>query len=107
MTLQITDAAKEKIKSLAAEKGLEDFYWRVGVRAGGCQGMENYFELSTTLNYKDTMSNIGDIRLVMDPKSAILLEGATLDWISNLMEKRFNLTLPTSKHCSCGSSFSL
>jgi iron-sulfur cluster assembly protein len=107
-TINISDTAKIKISALAAEKNLTKFFFRIGLRAGGCMGLSQYFDFCTAPSSGDLELESNGVRVVMDKKSALFLDGMVLDWVDNLMEKRFSVTFPQkAKSCSCGTSFSV
>ena len=87
--ITVTDIAAEKVKELIEAEGEMDLALRVAVRPGGCSGYsyEMFFDSETEA---DDMSQFyGDIRVVSDPMSAQLLEGATLDFKDGLMGSGF------------------
>jgi iron-sulfur cluster assembly protein len=105
MTIELTETA-----ALEAKKFLEDTeekYLRVGVKGGGCSG----FEYSLTVGHeydeqKDTLSNQYGVDVVVDKKSALYLEGTTLDYHSDISKRGFKFDNPNAtKSCGCGSSF--
>ena len=91
--ITVTDIAAEKVKELIEAEGEMDLALRVAVRPGGCSGYsyEMFFDSETEA---DDMSQFyGDIRVVSDPMSAQLLEGATLDFKDGLMGSGFAIDL--------------
>ena len=108
MQLHVTENAIKKIKALAEAKAMASFYLRIGLRAGGCMGLEQYFELQAEKREDDVEVLVDTVSFILDPKSAKLLEGMKLDWKETLMEKRFDVSFPLKRtSCSCGSSFSV
>ena len=105
--ITVTDIAAEKVKELIEAEGEMDLALRVAVRPGGCSGYsyEMFFDSETEA---DDMSQFyGDIRVVSDPMSAQLLEGATLDFKDGLMGSGFAIDNPNAQRtCGCGNSFS-
>ncbi|MEC9059538.1 MAG: iron-sulfur cluster assembly accessory protein, partial [Actinomycetota bacterium] len=83
--ITVTDIAAEKVKELIEAEGEIDLALRVAVRPGGCSGYsyEMFFDSETEAD--DMSEFFGDIRVVTDPMSAQLLEGATLDFKDGLM----------------------
>lgn len=97
---EIGKAAKARA---AAPKGL-----RVGIRGGGCTGFSYLFEWSDAdprpedkvLSFED-----GAVRVIIDPKSLVFLDGATLDYATTLMARGFKWVNPNAKgSCGCGES---
>jgi iron-sulfur cluster assembly accessory protein len=106
--ITLTDPAAAKVRQLLEAEGAEDLALRVAVRPGGCSGFsyEMFFDGDfaaddTTAEYED------NVKVVVDPASAQLLEGATLDYKDGLDESGFAITNPNaSRTCGCGQSFS-
>ena len=99
--------AAEKVKELIADEGEADLALRVAVRPGGCSGYsyEMFFDSETEAD--DMSQFFGEVRVVSDPMSAQLLEGATLDFKDGLMGSGFAIDNPNAQRtCGCGSSFS-
>ena len=105
--ITLTDFAAEKVKELIADEGEADLALRVAVRPGGCSGYsyEMFFDSKTEAD--DMSQFFGEVRVVSDPMSAQLLEGATLDFKDGLMGSGFAIDNPNAQRtCGCGSSFS-
>ena len=110
--ITLTDTAAEKVHELIdqelSESGGETVLaLRVAVRPGGCSGFsyEMFFDSETASD--DMSKSYGDIKVVSDPMSAQLLEGATLDFTDGLMGSGFAIDNPNAQRtCGCGSSFS-
>lgn len=107
LMITLTDFAAEKVKELIADEGEADLALRVAVRPGGCSGYsyEMFFDSETEAD--DMSQFFGEVRVVSDPMSAQLLEGATLDFKDGLMGSGFAIDNPNAQRtCGCGSSFS-
>ena len=80
---------------------------RVAVRPGVCSGFSYEMYIDTDRADDDIEQAFGDVRLVVDPSSAQLLEGATLDYKDGLNEAGFSINNPNAQRtCGCGQSFS-
>jgi len=106
--LTITDKAIQQIKVISqtdnpdGTKGL-----RLAVTGGGCSGLSYKIEFSDQKE-KDNVMNLGDIKVLVDPKSLIYLKGIVLDFKDGLNGKGFSFDNPNAKNtCGCGESFSL
>ena len=107
--IALTDVATEKVRELIEAEGEIDLALRVAVRPGGCSGYsyEMFFDSETEADDMSQFFGDGDVRVVSDPMSAQLLEGATLDFKDGLMGSGFALDNPNAQRtCGCGSSFS-
>ena len=106
--ITLTDPAAVKVRQLLDAEGAEDLALRVAVRPGGCSGFsyELFFD-GDIANDDTTAEYIDNDRVVVDPASAKLLEGATLDYKDGLEESGLGITNPiASRTCGCGQSFS-
>ena len=80
---------------------------RIFVSGGGCSGFQYGMTLEETKNEDDTVLEYGAITLLVDPLSAPLLEGVTVDFVDSLNGSGFKFENPNaSSSCACGSSFS-
>ena len=107
--IALTDVATEKVRELIEAEGEIDLALRVAVRPGGCSGYsyEMFFDSETEADDMSQFFGDGAVRVVSDPMSAQLLEGATLDFKDGLMGSGFAIDNPNAQRtCGCGSSFS-
>jgi iron-sulfur cluster assembly accessory protein len=105
--ITLTDTAAVKVKDLITQEGDEKLMLRVAVKPGGCSGFsyEMFFD-SETENDDLTVDHMG-VKVVVDPSSAQLLEGATLDYKDGLQGAGFAINNPNAQRtCGCGQSFS-
>lgn len=103
----LTDAAKSKVSALLKEEGNESLALRVAVRAGGCSGYSYDMFFDAEIGEDDVLRTFGDVKVVVDPESAELLKGATLDYKDGLQGAGFHISNPNAtRTCGCGSSFS-
>ncbi len=104
--ITLTDTAAVKVKQLIAQEGDEALMLRVAVRPGGCSGFayEMFFDSDSAQD--DLTADFSGVKVVVDPSSAQLLDGATLDYKDGL-ESGFAITNPNAQRtCGCGQSFS-
>jgi iron-sulfur cluster assembly protein/iron-sulfur cluster insertion protein len=105
--ITLTDDATTKVGELIAGEGDDNLALRVAVRPGGCSGFSYEMFFDTERADDDLEITYGDIRVVVDPSSAQLLEGATLDYKDGLNEAGFSINNPNAQRtCGCGQSFS-
>jgi len=106
-TVNVTDAAVEKIRELVEAEGDAGLALRMAVRPGGCSGFsyEMYFDAETDTT--DIVEAYGDVRVIVDPQSAEMVKGSTLDYKDGLMGAGFAIDNPNiTASCGCGNSFS-
>jgi Iron-sulfur cluster assembly accessory protein len=106
--IRLTERAITRIKQVLARQGKQDAYLRIGVRAGGCSGYEHVMLPVDAPRPNDLVAEFDGVRIVIDPKSAEILEGATIDYTGQLIGGGFHFDIPKAKRkCGCGTSFSL
>ena len=105
--ITLTDTAASKVRELLAAEGADDLALRVAVRPGGCSGFSYEMFFDGDIAPEDEQALFGDaVKVVVDPASAQLLEGATLDYKDGL-QSGFAITNPNAtRTCGCGQSFS-
>lgn len=107
-SLQVTNSAVAKVKSLIDEEGNPDLKLRVFVTGGGCSGFQYGFSFDEALAEDDTLVEKDGIAVVVDPLSFQYLAGSTVDYEEGLQGSRFTVTNPNATTtCGCGSSFSV
>lgn len=105
--ITLTDNAATKVKQLIDAEGEDGLALRVAVRPGGCAGYSYEMFFDTDIANDDIKNTYGDVSVVVDPSSAQLLQGATLDYKDGLEQSGFAITNPNAERsCGCGSSFS-
>ena len=104
--LSMTDKAAVKAKELFEQKGVTEGGLRVFVVGGGCSGYQYGMALAREFDDEDLVIDHSGIRIVVDPDSAPLLEGAEIDYVDDLMKAGFTIYNPNAvKSCACGTSF--
>lgn len=106
--ITLTQAAADKVAELiAAESAETDLFLRVAVKPGGCAGFnyDMYFDSERLAD--DVVREFGAVSVAVDPESAELLNGSTLDFTDSLQGAGFHITNPNAtRSCGCGNSFS-
>ena len=105
--ITLTHAATSKVDELIKDEDEVDLALRVAVRPGGCSGFSYEMFFDTDITDDDQTITYGDVKVVVDPSSSMLLEGATLDYKDGLDQSGFSIDNPNAqKTCGCGQSFS-
>jgi len=77
------------------------------VIGGGCSGLQYKMDLVDGPAHRDILVESCNVRVVVDPKSALFVSGSILDYSEDLQKGGFKVTNPNAvAHCSCGESFS-
>lgn len=108
--ITITDNALAAIRDciVTEQHTVEDAYLRVSVKGGGCSGMMYDLTIVKDRNADDMVVEHEDVRLLVDKKSQLFLQGLTLDFTSGLNGKGFVFSNPNATGtCGCGESFSV
>jgi len=105
--ITLTDTAATKVKDLIEAEGEAGLALRVAVRPGGCSGFSYEMFFDSDVAADDVTVDYGGVRVVVDPSSAQLLTGATLDYKDGLQQAGFSINNPNAQRtCGCGQSFS-
>ena len=105
--VKVTDPASAKLRSLLERQGRPQGALRVAVIGGGCSGLQYKMDLVDGPANRDIMVESAQVRVVVDPKSALFVSGSLLDYSDDLQKGGFKVTNPNAvAHCSCGESFS-
>ena len=108
--ITLTDAAVCEIKKVieATTECNENTCLRVAIEGGGCSGFSyklGFIEPEGFDEQTDTKYEQNEIAIVVDKKSALYIDGTTIDWQNGLMESGFTFSNPNAqKTCGCGSS---
>ncbi|WP_394847518.1 iron-sulfur cluster assembly accessory protein [Pendulispora brunnea] len=108
-SITVSPAAVEAIRAQIQKRGVPNTSLRVGIRGGGCSGFSYVIEFHDgPPRARDRVFDYGDVRVVVDPKSLIYLNGSVLDWEKTLMKQGFKFVNPNEKtSCGCGHSFTV
>ena len=108
MGVLLSEKAASEVKKIIQEQKLEDgTLLRVGVAGGGCSGFSYALGFDKAFDEKaDSKYDCHGITVVVDKKSALYLDGTTVDFYDGLDKRGFTFTNPNAtKTCGCGSSF--
>jgi len=106
--IRITETAARKLELLLQEKGKPEGALRLAVVGGGCSGLQYVMDLVDSPKERDILVPISNVRLVIDPKSALFVSGSVLDYSEDLQKGGFKVKNPNAvAHCSCGESFAV
>jgi len=104
--ISLTPVAIQRVKDLLAQRGTPELALRIGVRGGGCSGNSYYMEFCEAPGEGDAVLELDGVRVVVDNRSAAVLSGTQVDYVSGLMGAGFKFNNPNVRHqCACGESF--
>ena len=106
--ITLTPSATEQVKKLIAQEQKPNLGLRIGVKGGGCSGMTYVLSVDeATPKQYDSVFEQDGIKVIVDAKSQLYLDGTTIDYQGNLMGGGFEFQNPLAKKsCGCGTSFS-
>ncbi|TCK05596.1 iron-sulfur cluster assembly protein IscA [Marinobacterium mangrovicola] len=107
MAISMTDAAVNHVARFLEKRGHGSGI-RVGVRTSGCSGMAYVLEFIDQVEDEDQVFEFGDVRVAIDPKSLVYLDGTELDFVKEGLNEGFKFNNPNvSSECGCGESFNV
>jgi iron-sulfur cluster assembly protein len=106
--MRLTEAAAERIRELAKSSGKEIDGVRIGVKNGGCAGMEYTMEYAESQGPHDEVVEDKGVRLLIDPTAVMFLLGTEMDYQVGQMRSGFVFNNPNqTSACGCGESVAL
>ncbi|MFM1905537.1 MAG: hypothetical protein RIT32_333 [Actinomycetota bacterium] len=105
-SVQLTDAAAVKVKSLLDQEGRDDLSLRVAVQPGGCSGLRYQLYFDDRSMDGDVTNVFGSVKVVVDKMSVPYLTGAVVDFVDTIEKQGFTIDNPNAGgSCACGDSF--
>lgn len=106
--MSLTDAAAERVRELMAREGQGIVGLRVGIRKGGCAGMEYTMEQATEIRPTDEVVEEKGATVLVEPTAVMFLLGTEMDYAVDKLSARFVFNNPNQvSACGCGESISL
>ena len=106
--MRLTEAAALRIKSVMAQAGKAVAGVRVGVKNGGCAGMEYTMEYADAVGPTDEVVEDKGVKILIDPKAILFLLGTEMDYKTEKLSAQFVFNNPNqTSACGCGESVQL
>jgi iron-sulfur cluster assembly protein len=106
--LTLTDAAVARLKSIMASKGPDIAGLRIGIKKGGCAGMEYTMTWATGVEKFDEVVEQDGARVIIDPQAVLYLLGTEMDFKTDKLSATFVFNNPNQKGaCGCGESVNI
>jgi iron-sulfur cluster assembly protein len=103
----LTESALKQIKQVQAMENKPSSALRVSVTGGGCSGMSYKLDFVEAGTERDKEFVQDGVKILVDPKSLLFIQGMELDYSGGLNGKGFTFNNPNAKKsCGCGNSFS-
>ncbi|HEB59337.1 MAG TPA: iron-sulfur cluster assembly protein IscA [Gammaproteobacteria bacterium] len=107
MAITLTETAAERVRDFLANRG-SGVGLRLGVRTSGCSGMAYVLEFADDVEAEDEVFEDKGVKIIVDPKSLIYLDGTELDYGKEGLNEGFKFNNPNVKdECGCGESFTV
>ncbi|GAB57746.1 MULTISPECIES: iron-sulfur cluster assembly protein IscA [Rheinheimera] len=107
MAISMTQAAADRVRSFLQNRG-KGIGLRVGVKTTGCSGLAYVLEFVDTLNDDDQVFEHDDLKLIVDGKSLVYIDGTQLDFVKEGLNEGFQFNNPNvNGECGCGESFTV
>ena len=107
MAMQLTEIAAQRVQNFLKSRG-KGIGLRLGVKTTGCSGMAYVIEFVDELDDSDTVFETNGVKVVVDPKSLIFLDGTQVDFSKEGLNEGFQFINPNAKDaCGCGESFTV
>jgi len=107
MSITVTQAAADHVRKFLVNRG-KGVGIRLGVRTSGCSGMAYVLEFADELEEDDLVFEDHGVKVIVDPKSLIYLDGTELDFTREGLNEGFKFNNPNVKSsCGCGESFNV
>ena len=106
--MRLTEAAAERLKALSAASGKKSAGVRIGVKNGGCAGMEYTMQYAEAPGPHDELIEDKGVKLLIDPTAVLFLLGTEMDYRTDKMRSGFVFNNPNqTSACGCGESVTL
>ena len=107
MSISLTTAASSHIERFLQKRN-KGLGVRLGVKTTGCSGLAYVIEYADEVSIDDTVFEERGIKIIIDAKSLVYLDGTELDFVKEGLNEGFKFTNPNEKsRCGCGESFSI
>ena len=107
MAITMTDAAAARVSAFLTNRG-KGIGLRLGVKTTGCSGLAYVLEFVDELAAEDQVFEQNGVKIIVDAKSLIHLDGTELDFVKEGLNEGFQFNNPNAKgECGCGESFSV
>jgi iron-sulfur cluster assembly protein len=106
--MTLSDAAAERVRTLMGRSDKPIAGLRIGVKNGGCAGMEYTMEYAESADPMDEVVEDKGVKLLIDPKAVLFLLGTEMDYRTDRLTSGFVFNNPNqTSACGCGESVSL
>ncbi|MGB5093145.1 MAG: iron-sulfur cluster assembly accessory protein [Parvibaculum sp.] len=106
--MTLTERAAERVKAIMSEAPGKYVGIRVGVKNGGCAGMEYTMDYAEAVNPLDEVVEDKGVRILIEPKAVLFLLGTEMDYVTDKFSSTFKFNNPNvTDACGCGESVTI
>lgn len=107
MSIQLSEVAADRVRHFLDSRG-KGIGLRLGVKTTGCSGLAYVIEFVDELQEGDEVFESRGVKVVIDPKSLVFLDGTEVDYAKVGLQEGFQFRNPNAKdNCGCGESFTV
>lgn len=107
MAITLTETAANRVLTFLANRG-KGIGLRLGIKTSGCSGLAYVLEFVDHINEDDQIFESNGVKVIVDTKSLVYLDGTQLDFVKEGLNEGFKFTNPNVKdQCGCGESFNV
>lgn len=107
MAITLTTSAADRVQAFLTNRG-KGIGLRLGVKTSGCSGMAYVLEFADTINDDDSVFEDKDVKVIVDKKSLVYIDGTELDFVKEGLNEGFKFNNPNAHNeCGCGESFNV
>ena len=105
--IHLTESAAQHVANFIAGRGKGEGI-RLGIKTSGCSGLAYVLEFVDETNTHDQVFEQHGVKVFVDPKSLVYLDGVEMDYVKNGLNEGFEFNNPNKKgECGCGESFTV
>jgi iron-sulfur cluster assembly protein len=106
--MTLTESAAQRVKQIMATSGNDVIGLRVGIKRGGCAGMEYTMEYATALQQHEEVVEDKGVKILIEPKAVLFLLGTEMDYRTEKLSSSFVFNNPNqTSACGCGESVAI
>lgn len=107
MAITLTESAADRVRTFLTNRG-KGIGLRLGIKTSGCSGLAYVLEFVDELNEDDNVFEQDGVKVIVDAKSLVYLDGTQLDFVKEGLNEGFKFSNPNVKdECGCGESFNV
>ncbi|MGQ0285691.1 iron-sulfur cluster assembly protein IscA [Pasteurellaceae bacterium 22721_9_1] len=107
MAITLTESAANRVRTFLQNRG-KGIGLRLGIKTSGCSGLAYVLEFVDELNEDDNVYEQDGVKVIVDTKSLVYLDGTELDFVKEGLNEGFKFSNPNVKdQCGCGESFNV